>query len=88
MFKNGIGFCQLLSLIQESTIHAGNTGFALRENRTLQNEIVEQVTQRHLAIFSGKRGLDNSCSLKQGWIMNDGSESLKDITEAHKILYY
>ncbi|WP_205946308.1 hypothetical protein, partial [Stecheria intestinalis] len=53
-----------------------------------KNEIVEQVTQRHLAIFSGKRGLDNSCSLKQGWIMNDGSESLKDITEAHKILYY
>lgn len=36
MFKNGIGFCQLLSLIQESTIHAGNTGFALRKNRTLQ----------------------------------------------------
>ena len=35
MFKNGIGFCQLLSLIQESTIHAGNTGFALRKNRTL-----------------------------------------------------
>ena len=35
MFKNGIGFCQLLPLIQESTIHAGNTGFALRKNRTL-----------------------------------------------------
>ena len=41
MFKNGIGFCQLLSLIQESTIHAGNTGFALRKNRTLQKADLE-----------------------------------------------